>query len=99
MVSLVKRNIRRSDKLIRWGGEEFIVLLPANSIDEVYKEAEHLRKTIEHYKFDTLGHLTCSFGLSLHEEKVDIHESIKKADDKLYEAKKNGRNRVIYSFT
>lgn len=99
IVTLVKKNIRSSDKLIRWGGEEFLILLPANSLDEIYKEAEHLRKTIEHYKFDTLGHLTCSFGLSLHEEKVDIHESIKKADDKLYEAKKNGRNRVIYSFT
>jgi len=98
IVNLVKRNVRSDDKLIRWGGEEFLILLPANSIDEVYKEAENLRKIIEQYQFDIVKHLTCSFGLSLHEETADIHESVKKADDKLYEAKKNGRNRVVFSF-
>jgi diguanylate cyclase (GGDEF)-like protein len=98
IVDLVKKNIRSSDKLIRWGGEEFLILLPANSIDEVYKDAEHLRKTIEHHEFDIVGHLTCSFGLSLHEAPANIHESVKKADEKLYEAKRNGRNRVVFSF-
>ncbi|EDZ62883.1 protein containing GGDEF domain [Sulfurimonas gotlandica GD1] len=98
IVDLVKKNIRSNDKLIRWGGEEFLILLPANSIDEVYKEAEHLRKTIEKHEFDIVKHLTCSFGLSLHEATADIHESVKKADEKLYEAKKNGRNRVVFSF-
>ncbi len=99
IVSLVRTHIRSSDKLIRWGGEEFIILLPADSIDDVYKEAEHLRKTIQEHHFNTIDQITCSFGLALHEEGSDIQESIKKADEGLYEAKNNGRNKVAFSFT
>lgn len=99
IVNIVRANIRSSDKLIRWGGEEFIILLPANSMDDIYKEAEHLRKTIQKYHFNTIEQVTCSFGLALHEEGSDIQESIKKADEGLYEAKNNGRNKVAFSFT
>ncbi|MDD3835700.1 MAG: diguanylate cyclase [Sulfurimonas sp.] len=91
---IVKINIRKNDKFIRWGGEEFIVILAAKTIDEATMLAEQLRVIIEEYKFDTIGPLTCSFGVSLHEE-GDIHKTIKEADARLYTAKRTGRNRVV----
>nr|WP_321267086.1 diguanylate cyclase [uncultured Sulfurimonas sp.] len=99
IVDIVKKNIRIGEQLIRWGGEEFLIILPANSIDEIYKEAEKLRKIIEKHDFEIVHKLTCSFGVTLHEEHTSINESIIKADEKLYEAKKSGRNRVVFSFT
>jgi len=94
IVNIVKSNIRDEDKLIRWGGEEFIIILSASKIDNVYKNAEHLRLLIEAYNFEKVGKLTCSFGIVLHQNDSDINESIKKADEKLYESKNSGRNKV-----
>ena len=95
IVEIVRSHIRSSDKLIRWGGEEFIIVVPANSIEEVYKEAEHLRLSIQQNKFGEVKTLTCSFGISLYID-GDINESVKKADEKLYEAKESGRNTVVF---
>ena len=91
---LVKRYIRNEDKLIRWGGEEFIIITSSESIDGVYKIAEHIRSVIEKYDFKPAEKVTCSFGCALHDNKVDILETIKIADNKLYLAKNRGRNRV-----
>ncbi|EQB39492.1 hypothetical protein M947_05720 [Sulfurimonas hongkongensis] len=91
---IVKADIRKDDKLIRWGGEEFIIVLAAKSIEEATKLAEHLRESIQEYKFDTIGLLTCSFGVSLCED-GDIQKTIKEADERLYKAKETGRNRVV----
>ncbi len=95
IVKIVNSNIRDDDKLIRWGGEEFIIIFCTSSIENVYKKAEHLRVSIEQYRFDEVGSLTCSFGVILHNDSYSIDESIKKADAKLYEAKNSGRNRVV----
>lgn len=93
---IVKANIRKGDKLIRWGGEEFIIVLAAKSIEEAILSAEHLREIIQKYEFDTIGSLTCSFGVSLHRE-GDIEKTIKESDERLYKAKRTGRNRVVAS--
>ncbi len=94
LVEAVNRFIRKDDKLIRWGGEEFIILLYAKNIEDIKKEAEHLRVVIQNHKFEHAQNLTCSFGVALHDSKELIEETIKKADEKLYIAKKSGRNRV-----
>lgn len=94
LVKLVERFIRKEDKLIRWGGEEFIVVIYAKTVEDVVRQAEHLRFVIQNHKFDDLPTITCSFGVALHEKSDKIEESIKRADDKLYEAKKGGRNQV-----
>lgn len=94
LVKLVERFIRKEDKLIRWGGEEFIVVMYAKTVEDVLRQAEHLRFVIQNHKFDDLPSITCSFGVALHEDSNKIEESIKRADDKLYEAKRGGRNQV-----
>ncbi len=95
VVLLVKRYIRDSDRLIRWGGEEFVIVTETSSLENVYKNAENLRTLIEHNKFEhAVGTLTCSFGCALHRDGQELMETIKKADEAMYEAKAAGRNIV-----
>ena len=94
VVSTVKNHIRQSDKLIRWGGEEFIIVVPIHTFEELYNIAEHLRKAIAQHHFNIVEHITCSFGISMYDENEDPLINVKKADEKLYKAKENGRNRV-----
>ena len=91
--------LRKVDIIARWGGEEFLVLLPANDRQGSLIAAERLRKTIEQVKIDydrIVIRLTMSFGVATWTAaETDIHEFIKKADVNLYRAKEEGRNRVI----
>lgn len=92
----VKENIRSSDLFARWGGEEFVVVFPMNSIEQTIKMAEKLRVEIENTKFDKIEKVTCSFGVIVYDGETDINTLIKKADLLLYKAKQNGRNRVEF---
>ena len=94
LVRIVTKSIRKSDYLVRWGGEEFIVLLSVGSIDEVHKRAEHLRALVEAHRFEGIKKITCSFGFTLHLSDELIVSTVKRADDALYFSKKKGRNRV-----
>lgn len=80
----------------RFGGEEFIILLPDTSMEETIAVAESIRLHIEKRHIDAInGHLTISGGVAYsgqwHKESL-----FKQADKKLYEAKKLGRNRIVY---
>ncbi|MCW8929969.1 MAG: diguanylate cyclase [Gammaproteobacteria bacterium] len=94
LVNLVSKQIRETDQLIRWGGEEFIIITSTDSLKDVAKQAEYIRAMIEHHNFSTVKKLSCSFGVSIYEQGNDIHKVIKQADKKLYEAKNSGRNKV-----
>ncbi|MDP3465252.1 MAG: diguanylate cyclase [Sulfuricurvum sp.] len=92
---LIKQRIRKSDILARWGGEEFIILLPNTSLEETAKIAEILRLTIESENFETVGTITCSFGVATLKENESPDELLKRLDELLYVAKESGRNQVI----
>jgi diguanylate cyclase (GGDEF)-like protein len=95
LVALISDHIRECDVFARWGGEEFVILLPETTLDDALAVSEKLRQTIEEHSFEIVETLTCSFGVTqmLHD---DCHESLnKRVDDSLYEAKRNGRNMVI----
>ncbi len=107
---LIKGSIREYDVACRFGGEEFVILLPQTEVKNAFELAERLREKIEKRKFCVAyGNLeiTASFGVSclpqnnsitqLDEEQTIImmENLIAWADDALYQAKKNGRNRVI----
>ncbi|GAB6046053.1 hypothetical protein JCM11957_16520 [Caminibacter profundus] len=87
----LKNIFRKSDIVGRWGGEEFIVVLPETSFEDAKKVAKKLRKTIENYDFKGKK-FTISVGVS--EYNGNLEESLKKADIALYQAKKSGRNQV-----
>lgn len=95
VVMILDQNIRSSDKLIRWGGEEFLLVLSVRTCESAEKIAELLRHTIEIEAIDPVPELTCSFGLALHCPPEAVTHTIKRADQALYQAKKNGRNQVI----
>ncbi|MBF0264218.1 MAG: GGDEF domain-containing protein [Gammaproteobacteria bacterium] len=94
LAKLVQYHIRKEDKLIRWGGEEFIIIVRVANSEELIEIAEHLRKRVESNTFSEVSDVTCSFGCYLHSETSDIMASVKLADEFLYRAKTEGRNRV-----
>ncbi len=95
LTNLVRKIIRESDHLARWGGEEFIIILPETSLESSVTVAEKIRTAIESHDFGLPLTITCSFGVIDMEEEEPYTEVFKKADRKLYEAKNAGRNRVV----
>ncbi|MEO1927402.1 MAG: diguanylate cyclase [Nautiliaceae bacterium] len=93
---LMKNNIREYDIFGRWGGEEFIIILPNTTLEEAREVASKLKTLIENYHFlDT--QVTCSFGVTILRKNDNIDTLIKRADEFMYQAKKEGRNRIIYT--
>ncbi|WP_122893945.1 sensor domain-containing diguanylate cyclase [Arcobacter peruensis] len=94
LAQLLKDNIRITDTLGRWGGEEFLIIIPQgeNKNEEIL--AQKLRSKIEKHSFSNVPKLTASFGISQYKKGYSINDLIKNADDALYEAKGNGRNQV-----
>lgn len=103
IASLLQKNTRETDVVARYGGEEFVVLLPETDRDNGYLIAEKIRNIIAHHDFllpdGVKINVTASFGVAsfdmLPESFLTDSESfVKLADNALYSAKKNGRNRV-----
>ena len=95
----IQENCRDSDSVFRFGGEEFLILLPKTSMSEAIKLAEKIRSTITNSP--TLAdkliiEVTASAGVSQWDsEEKNIESALKRADDALYQAKKQGRDRVV----
>lgn len=94
--NLIKENIRKTDVLGRWGGEEFVVICIEIDKQNLLVLAEKLKNKIQEYDFYKAGRKTASFGVTMYRKKEKIENFIKRADTALYEAKKTGRNKVIY---
>jgi diguanylate cyclase (GGDEF)-like protein len=94
LANITKNSLRKSDIIARWGGEEFIIVLPNTSLDSASLIAQTLRKTIENEPFAVVQHVTCSFGVAQLQEGEEGEKLILRLDELLYRAKENGRNRV-----
>jgi diguanylate cyclase (GGDEF)-like protein len=96
---LIQQRIRRDEVLARYGGEEFAIVLPETNLEGARSLAEGLREKIEQSRFVFQGEVirvTISIGVAvLHESDRTSMDLIKRADEKLYEAKRAGRNRVV----
>ncbi|MGC9080087.1 GGDEF domain-containing protein [Sulfurihydrogenibium sp.] len=98
-VRVIKENIRKSDYVFRFGGEEFIILLPHTSLKEAVEIAEKIRKSLESKPLVVDGKeikITASFGVRELNLSETIESNIKSADENLYRAKELGRNRVEF---
>lgn len=95
IANLVKTSCRASDVFIRWGGEEFLIILPNTSLEDALKFANRLRQNIEQTAIIPQRKITCSFGVLGFKDKDNAEEMIKKVDNLLYEAKRKGRNIVV----
>ena len=86
---------RSADIFARYGGEEFIILTPETDISGALIHAERLRNDIDKFKFNTVGHITSSFGVTEFNAEIDSVETLfDRVDKALYQAKELGRNRV-----
>ncbi|MRI82895.1 MAG: hypothetical protein C6I00_00575 [Nitratiruptor sp.] len=94
VAEVVRSNIRKSEYFVRWGGEEFIILLPGTSLKGAQMVAEKLRRVIETHQFPEVNRVTCSFGVTQLLQEDTIATFLERADEALYEAKREGRNRV-----
>ncbi len=95
IAQILKKSIRDTDSCGRWGGEEFIVICPAVNCAEASLLAERLRQQISMHSFFEQISVTASFGLSCLSEQRSIANLLQAADQCLYSAKHNGRNRVV----
>ena len=95
ITSIVSRNIRDDDIFARWGGEEFIVLFGSTGIERAAELAERLRKAVEAHSYDEIGTVTISIGVVQYRREESIPDFVNRADEKMYEAKKAGKNLVV----
>jgi diguanylate cyclase len=97
---VIEANIRTEDTVIRYGGEEFAIILPMTEQDAAKVIAERVRKQFESKKLtiretnQKVGQLTASFGVAQFRTGDDVDMLVQRADAKLYDAKSSGRNRV-----
>ena len=97
LARIVQERIRRDEVFARYGGEEFVIALPETSLQGAVTLAENLRARVETHGFSFQGEripVTISVGCAVLGEEKNAADLIQLADDKLYEAKRGGRNRV-----
>lgn len=101
VADIARRACRASDFVGRWGGDEFVFILPATTIGEAVHFAERFRRALSetdftHPKLTNAERLTISIGLAQASGEAcdDAHQLLERADQALYQAKENGRNRV-----
>jgi len=93
---ILKTKVRKTDAVGRWGGEEFLIVLPLANLEQTYLIAESLRAEIDAHVFPNSKHITCSFGVATYHEGDSLDKLISRSDKGLYLAKNNGRNRVEF---
>lgn len=95
VVKLIEDSCRRTDSFCRWGGEEFLLLLPETSLANAQLLADKIRQSISATDFKDVGRVTASLGVAgFSKDTPQVDEVIQRADQALYLAKENGRNQV-----
>ncbi|PKL76444.1 MAG: hypothetical protein CVV27_10230 [Candidatus Melainabacteria bacterium HGW-Melainabacteria-1] len=94
----VKHALRPQDSVARWGGEEFVLLLPGSDLLAAEAQAEALRQKIAALHFESIGRpVTVSMGVATYKSNDSFESLLERADARLYKAKLAGRNQVVAS--
>ncbi len=94
VASFIGQQVRRTDTLARWGGEEFLLLMPHTDLASAKLKAEYIRQKIKNHGFSKVVGLTASFGVTSFQPSDSTNTLLERADHALYTAKRNGRNCV-----
>jgi diguanylate cyclase (GGDEF)-like protein len=94
LATLVRSAVQRDDLFARWGGEEFILVFRDMPALEARAIAERLRERVSLHEWPEELKVTCSFGVAEWHGGEDLNEGVRRADEAMYRAKQNGRNRV-----
>lgn len=96
----IMKSIRTYDKVFRYGGEEFLICIPAITTEAASEMLERIRKGISEMPIDagkkTPIYITVSFGATYLDPNVEVEDSIIQADQALYESKKTGKNKITF---
>jgi diguanylate cyclase (GGDEF)-like protein len=95
IAATVSRSIRDTDIFARWGGDEFVILLPNTDIRQAETLAERIRECIASNPLDHPRDITCSFGVAAYEENDTKQSLLRRVDDLLLKAKASGKDRVV----
>jgi len=93
--NVIKSNMRKSDIFGRWGGEEFVLILPEINEEGMIFYLEKLRVIVSNYTNEKVGTRTVSIGATLYQKNDTVDSITKRADDALYKAKRLGRNNLV----
>ncbi len=97
LAKLFEGTLRKQDMISRWGGEEFLILLPLTPLNDAYEVAEKVRLTIKNHPIEyenTTIPITVSIGIGSADKDHTVDSAITRADEHLYQAKEGGRNCV-----
>ena len=89
---IIRKNIRKSDKIIRYGGEEFLMFMPSTTKQEAMVILHNIKNSIKPCK-----NIKYTFSAGIADEGETLAEMIRIADERLYKAKKTGRNKIIFN--
>ena len=98
IAAILRNSVGTAGEVIRWGGEEFVILMRDCAVSQAAVFAEQIRKRVETsicYFEDIPIRVTMSFGVKALQSDLSPEENVKGVDEKLYEAKASGRNRVV----
>jgi diguanylate cyclase (GGDEF)-like protein/PAS domain S-box-containing protein len=95
VVECLRAELRSADSVARWGGEEFLVLLPETEHEEAVRVAERMRQRVATHAFGEVDHVAISLGVATARIGDRVRDLLARADAALYRAKREGRNRVV----
>jgi len=91
----MKHNIRQSDTLARWGGEEFLIISPSTHHEHANALAEKIRVNVENIQFSEGFTQTISAGVATYQNNETLDKLVERADNYMYQAKHQGKNQVV----
>lgn len=91
---LLRENSRSSDVVGRWGGEEFLIIAPNLSEDNIENFAQNIKDKISHHLFNGTNNITISMGISVYKIGEDVEKTLIRADQALYVSKNSGRDKI-----
>lgn len=95
--NIVRENIRKTDVIARWGGEEIAILMPETDKFGAMIVAEKIKSALENYEHEKAGVVTASFGVAERSPFEKYSDWFKRVDDSVFESKRNGRNQITLS--
>ena len=95
VAKILQSNVRKTDIVGRWGGEEFLLICPRTNLEQAVRVAEKLRMALQNTCFSEFGSVTCSFGVTSYQASDTRAALLTRADGAMYKAKEWGRNQVM----
>jgi len=92
---ILRDSVRMSDRIYRWGGEEFVIIIPETSNEQAGLVAEKICQNFRNAKFNVIGNITVSIGVASYDKDEPLEDWFKRVDLALYQAKQTGRDRWV----